>query len=290
MARYRRLPAISFLLALFLIGAVPTQAQDRQNAVPRVSPNATVGQTIGVTEVAITYGRPSVRGREIFGGLVPFGEVWRTGANEATTISFSTPVRIEGKALAEGTYGFFTIPGPDQWTLIFNEKASQWGAYNYDSGQDALRVQVEPESAPPRDMLTFSFHDVTDSTATAALRWAETRVPFQISVDTNELLRARADSMMAGIDDWRAPLPYVNYALENTVLLDAALTWINRSIELEERFGNLRMKAHVLAATGRHEKAVETADAALSKAEAMSASPDGVDDLRRQIETWKSEM
>ena len=280
---------LSTALALLICGS-PSAAQERGNAVPRVSPNATVGQTIGVSKVEIAYSRPSARGREIFGGLVPFGEVWRTGANEATTISFSTPVRIEGNALEAGTYGFFTIPGPDQWTLIFNETAKQWGAYNYDSSTDALRVQVEPESASAREMMTFSFHDVTDSTATVALRWSETRVPFKIAVNTTSVLRSRADEMMADASDWRAPIPYVGYALENDVLLDEALAWINRSIELEERFGNLRMKANVLAATGQYAQAVETGTAALSKAEDMDESPNGVEELRNQIETWKSEQ
>lgn len=282
--------ALPVLGLLGLLGTSPLQAQERDNTVPRVSPNATMSQTIGVTEVEMTYGRPSVRGRDIFGGLVPFDEVWRTGANEATTISFSTPVRIEGNALDAGTYGFFTVPGPDQWTLIFNETAEQWGAYNYDSGSDALRVQVEPEPAPKREMMSFYVHNVTDSTATAFLHWNETRVPFEISVNTTEILRTRAETMTAETDDWQAPLQYVGYALENEVLLDEALTWVNRSIDLQETFQNLRMKAYVLAATGQHGQAVDTANAALSKAEGMEESPNGVEELRKQIESWQSEM
>lgn len=289
MPRSRSLAFLSALLVL-LIGAAPTQGQDRGNTVPRVSPNATVGQTIGVTEVTIRYGRPSVRGRDIFGGLVPFGEVWRTGANEATTISFSTPVHIEGQALDAGTYGFFTIPGPDQWTLIFNETAEQWGAYNYDAGQDALRVQVTPQSASAQELLTFSFHNVTDTSATAALRWAETRVPFEIAANTTEILRTRADSMMADASDWRAPLPYVGYALENEVLLDDAVAWINRSVELNERFGNLRLKAYVLAANGQYEQAVETANAALRKADERDEAPNGLEELRNRLDDWKAEL
>ena len=286
-----RFGAVLLATALgLLVCASSAAGQERGSAVPRVSPNASVGQTIGVSKVDIAYSRPSARGREIFGGLVPFGEVWRTGANEATTISFSTPVRIDGHALDAGTYGFFTIPGPDQWTLIFNEQAKQWGAYNYDSSTDALRVQVEPESASAREMLTFSFHNVTDSTATLALRWSETRVPFEIAVNTTAVLRSRADEMMADASDWRAPLPYVGYALENDILLDEALAWINRSIELEERFGNLRMKANVLAATGQYAQAVETGTAALSKAEEMEESPNGLEQLRNQIETWNSKQ
>lgn len=257
---------------------------------PRVSPDAIVGQTIGLTEVRIIYGRPSVRGRTIFGDLVPFDEVWRTGANEATAISFSTPVRIKGKSLDAGTYGLFTIPGTDEWTIIFNNEPEQWGAYNYDSEQDALRVEVEPESAPTQELMTFSFDNVTDSTATCLLRWAEARVPIEISTNTTEVLRTRAEETVPQADDWQLPLQYVNYALENDVLLDEALRWANRSIELEERFVNLRMKAHLLAATGRFEEAVDAANAAVSKAEGVDETPDGLNELESQIETWESEV
>lgn len=274
---------------LFLWGlSSPTLAQERQNAVPRVSPNATVSQTVGVTEVRITYGRPSVNDRDIFGGLVPFDEVWRTGANEATTITFSTPVEIQGERLDAGTYGFFTIPGPDTWTLIFNETADQWGAYNYDSSQDVLRVEADSEPAQGREQMTFSFHNVTDTSATVALRWSETRVPFRIGVNTPEILRSRANEAVADADDWRAPLRYVGYALQNEVLLDDALGWVNRSVEMEEHFTNLRMKASVLATLDRHDEAVEMAKAALGKAESMDETPDGVEELRSDMEDWSS--
>lgn len=270
--------------------AAVQQMPDRENTVPRVSPNALVGQTIGVTEVRVSYGRPSVRGRTIFGDLVPFGEVWRTGANEATTISFSSPVRIEGESLDAGTYGFFTLPRADEWTLIFNNEPEQWGAFNYDSSKDALRVAVEPESAPTRELVTFSFQGVTDSTATAVLRWAETRVPFEISANTTEVLATRAAERVPETEDWQVPLQYVNYALEHEVLLDEALGWVNRSIEIEERFVNLRMKAHVLAATGQFEAAVEAGSAAMTKAEGMEETPNGLEDLQGQMESWKSEV
>ncbi|PSQ77931.1 MAG: hypothetical protein BRD35_02685 [Bacteroidetes bacterium QH_7_62_13] len=286
-----RSAGLGFLCGLFcFLGAVPLQAQDRGNTVPRVSPNASVSQTVGVTTVEVHYGRPGVRDREIFGDLVPFGEGWRTGANEATTISFSTPVRIEGKSLDAGTYGFFTIPGPDQWTLIFNQTADQWGAYNYDSDNDILRVQVEPESAPKRERLTFAFHPLTDSTATAVLHWNETRVPFEISVNTTTLLRKKAEQRTTQTNDWRTPLQYVGYALDNEVLLEEALAWVNRSIDRKETFQNLRLKAYVLAKRSQFDEAVETANRALSEAENMDERPDGVDDLRSQIKSWTSGM
>lgn len=283
-------PLLIFVGSFLFAGGPSAFAQERGNTVPRVSPNAVVSQTIGITEVKITYGRPSVRDRDIFGGLVPFGEVWRTGANEATTISFSTPVDIQGESLDAGTYGLFTIPGEDAWTIIFNDEADQWGAYNYNSNDDVLRVDVEPESAERRELMTFSFENATDTSATAVLQWAETRVPFDIEANTREIVQSRAEEAIAETDDWQQPLPYVRYALNSEVLLDDALNWVNRSIEIEERFANLRMKAYVLAATDRLGEAVETAAAALSKAESMDEDPNGVDELREQRETWASEQ
>lgn len=183
----RLCPSLSavFSLLLFLATSVaPATAQERGNEEARVSPNAAVSQTIGTTEVRITYGRPQVKGRTIFGELVPYNEVWRTGANEATTFSVSSDVTIEGEPLSAGTYSLYTIPGTDTWTIIFNNVANQWGT-NYDESEDALRVEVSPESAPPREMMTFLFEDVTDTTGTCVLHWAEVRVPFEIQVAEN---------------------------------------------------------------------------------------------------------
>lgn len=158
------------------------QAQERANNEVRASPNAAVSQTIGTTDVTITYGRPSVRGRQVFGGLQPFGEVWRTGANEATTITFSDDVRIQGEPLESGTYGLFTVPGKEEWTVIFNNVPNQWGAFDYDSSEDALRVQVQPEMAPEIEQLMFYFENISENSGTAVMRWSDVKVPFTIQV------------------------------------------------------------------------------------------------------------
>ncbi|MFB6229593.1 MAG: DUF2911 domain-containing protein [Salinibacter sp.] len=176
-----RVLTTGFLLLLASVIVTPATAQERGNEEPRVSPNATVSQTIGTTKVRITYGRPSVEGRKIFGGLVSYGEVWRTGANEATTFSVSSDVTIEGESLPAGTYSLYTIPGEETWTIIFNSVANQWGT-NYDKSKDVLRVQVTPESAPQREMMTFLFENVKNSQGTCVLHWADVRVPFQIQV------------------------------------------------------------------------------------------------------------
>lgn len=178
-----------FFLSLLLLAAglaAPTLAQERGTDEARVSPNAAVSQTIGTTEVRLTYGRPSVNDRTIFSddGLVPYGEVWRTGANEATTISFSSDVTVQGEPLSAGTYSLYTIPGEDTWTIIFNDVANQWGT-EYNKSEDVLRVEASPESASPREMMAFSFEDVTETSGTCVLHWADVRVPFEIQVAGN---------------------------------------------------------------------------------------------------------
>ncbi|MFP4227662.1 MAG: DUF2911 domain-containing protein [Salinivenus sp.] len=178
--------ARAFLPALLLLlgTMAPAVAQERGNDEARTSPNAAVSQTIDTTEVRITYGRPQVNDRTIFGELVPYDEVWRTGANEATTISFSDDVRVEGEPIEAGTYSLYTIPGQDTWTIIFNDVANQWGT-QYEESEDVLRVEVTPESAPFHEMMTFRFGNVTDTRGTAALLWDEIRVPFEIEVAQN---------------------------------------------------------------------------------------------------------
>jgi len=180
---------LRLLLPLLFLGTIlvaPANAQERGNDEARVSPNAAVSQTIGTTEVRLTYGRPSVDGRTIFAedGLVPFGEVWRSGANEATTISFSDDVTVQGEPLSAGTYSLYSIPGPDSWTIIFNDIANQWGT-DYDESEDVLRVETTPQSGPQVEMMMFYFENVSETSGTAVLHWNETRVPFEIQVAGN---------------------------------------------------------------------------------------------------------
>lgn len=160
---------------------VPARANDEA----RPSPNAAVSQTIGTTVVSVEYGRPSLRGRAVFGGsseLAPTGQVWRTGANEAATVMVSDDVMVEGQPLPAGVYSLFTIPGEDSWTVIFNETAEQWGAFRYDEAEDALRVEVAPMAgAPMMEQFQIRFEDVSDDAATLILHWGTTGVPVRIS-------------------------------------------------------------------------------------------------------------
>lgn len=166
-----------FVVAFFTLTGI---AQDRGSEEARTSPNASVSQTIGTTQISITYGRPSVNEREVFGGLEAYGEVWRTGANESTTITFSDDVMIEGKSVEAGTYSLYTIPRKDMWTIIINSKLS-WGT-QYDKTKDVLRVDVPANEASHIEQFLISFEEVTDSSAKCVLRWKNTKVPFTIEV------------------------------------------------------------------------------------------------------------
>jgi hypothetical protein len=169
-------------MTLALLMAMPVVAQERSNDSPKASPNAAVSQTIGTTEVTLTYGRPSVNEREIFGGLVPFDEVWRTGANESTAITFSDDVMIEGERVEAGTYSLYTLPGEDEWSIIINEKLS-WGT-QYDMSQDVLRVQAEPEDTYFIEEMMIYFSDLTESSGEMMIHWANTRVG--VTIETTE--------------------------------------------------------------------------------------------------------
>jgi len=148
----------------------------------RVSPRASVMQVVGFTEVKIDYSRPGVKGRNIWGELVPYNKVWRAGANEATTISFSTDVMAEGKKLAAGKYSFFAIPGKDEWIVIFNKVVDQWGAFEYNEAEDALRITVKPEGNGFHEWLTYSFTKTDEKSVLVNLEWEKVRVPYKIEV------------------------------------------------------------------------------------------------------------
>ena len=164
--------------AFSLLGLLTINASAQDDKANRPSPPDEVSGTVEGADITINYSQPSVKGREIFGELVPYGEVWRTGANEATTFEVSSDVEIEGKALPAGKYALFTIPTEDEWTVIFNKAPEQWGAFNYDEAQDALRVEVTPEdTSEPAEMLTFEIGDNGEVT----MMWADTSVSFEVA-------------------------------------------------------------------------------------------------------------
>src|SRR5438093_13393744 len=275
------------ILALAIASALPLAAQQApQLTLPRVSQKQSVTQTVGLTDVTITYSRPGVKGRPIWGALVPYDKVWRTGANEATTIAFSDDVTINGQPLPKGTYSLHTIPGKDQWTIVFNNTANQWGSFNYDPAKDALRVTAKPHGDEFHEWLTFEIPDVGPDSATVAIKWANLAVPFTIGTNTTQkvLADARAAVAAAKPDDWQTPLRAATFAIENRVNLDEANRWLDQSIKANENIRNLFEKARAQAMAGDRTAAVATAQKAISLA--GPKDNDEVNEIKHSIASW----
>lgn len=273
----KRFPVLCVLIACL---AIPAFAQLE---LPRASPKASVMQSVGLTDVTINYSRPSVRGRVIFGELVPWGQVWRTGANEATTIELSDDVTINGQNLAKGLYSVHTIPGENEWTVIFNSQATQWGSYAYDMAKDALRVTVKPRASDhSHELLTFAFPMVTADTAEVVMAWDRLVVPFTIGVDTNAKVIASANAAL----DWRIPYQAANWASQNKVEGADAMKWVDQSIAIQETWANLSLKARMLAGAGNRAEAVRTGQRALAVAKAMP-NPPNTAAFERELAGWR---
>ncbi len=274
-----------FAAGLAALVATAVSAQQQPLTVPRPSPNASLSQTIGITEVTLHYSRPGVKGRAIWGGLVPYNEVWRTGANENTTISFSTPVKIEGHELPAGLYGLQTIPAAGDWTIIFSKDAQLWGAFDYKQEHDALRVQVKPAPAEPQERMSFELNDLTDTSAKVVLRWEKLQVPFTVEVDTPKLVADAARSSLR----WQTGVQAASYCIQNNTCLDDAGRWLDASIALDANFSNQRAKAQWLAKKNDYKGAAAAGEKALAAGKAAKQPPpaDQLADLEKSVAEWK---
>jgi tetratricopeptide (TPR) repeat protein len=247
---------------------------------PLRSQQAEISQRIGITDVTIKYSRPLVNGRKIWDGLVPYGQVWRTGANINTTITFSDPVMIEGRPLAQGAYGLHMIPTADEWTIIFSKNSTSWGSFTYDQAEDALRVTVKPRAAEMHDALTFDFDQLQPSSAVIALEWEKIAIPFKVSVDVHAIVQAGLRKQLRSLSQftWMSWDDAANYLLSEKIALDDALTYANRSIETEDRYENEITKSKVLTALNRK------AEAATAQKKALElASPLQIHAYARQL-------
>ncbi len=303
MISLKRLSLFTFAILFAITCAAPfASAQQPPLAVKPIRPSqkASVMQTVGVTDITITYSRPPVKGRTIFADapaamagraqgqatlddqnkrqagepITPYGHVWRAGANEATMFQVTDDVLINGQPLKAGTYSLEAIPGKDDWTIIFNTDPGQWGAFSYDEKKDALRVKTKPQSASDnQEWLLYTFDPVTDNSATVNLRWEKVRVPFTVEVkDVKAAWRAHADALIAANPTNEVlPLQVANtYARDKN--WDEALKFIDQSIKVKETFANLSAKTNILWGAGKKEEALKVADAAIAKGKADKAN------------------
>ncbi|MBC7998656.1 MAG: DUF2911 domain-containing protein [Leptolyngbya sp.] len=240
---------------------------------PAASPACTLKQRVGLTDVEINYSRPGVRGREIFGKQLPYGQVWRTGANGATKVVFSTDVKLNGNTIPAGTYALMTIPGKDEWTVIINKGAEQWGSYKYDEKADVVRFKVKPLTCDKSlDAFTIEFNDLRDSSSTLNLAWDKTVIPIKLEVDYIDKLTADIDKAMSSDEAKKPYFQAAKFYLDNGKDLAKASKWIDAAIAEREAFYIVHVKAQILAKQG--EKAAALTAAKRSK-ELAEKSNDG---------------
>jgi hypothetical protein len=236
---------------------------------PAASPGATLTQRVGLTDIQINYNRPGAKGRKVFGGLVAYDHIWRTGANTATKISFSTPVKLNGTEIPAGTYELFTIPGTAEWTVIIHKNMSQWGAYSYDQKNDVARLTARPVAlAEHVETLDISLNDIRDESATLAITWEKTRVSVALTLDVKSTLVPQIEAVMAGGGD---KLPYAQaamYYLENGLDLTKAAAWMDAAIAAQpDAFYLVYRKALILEKLGDKAGAIATAQKSLEAAQ-----------------------
>jgi len=317
MRTLKRSSIVIFASMFVLCFAVSAAAQV---VLPRASQKASVMQRIGVTDITINYSRPGVKGRKIWGdplpeqaasvkgeatldnqnvrpkeaAIVPYGHVWRTGADDATMFTVSDDVLINGQKLAAGTYSLHTVPTKDEWTIVFNGTANQWGSFNYDPAKDTLRVKAKPQMmSENQEWLAFTFDPVSEDSAQVNIRWEKISVPFTVKVpDVGAATLARLKTTVSGAkpEDWRTPLQAGNYLINNTNAADDAqgLAWIDQSIKVKETFQNLSAKANALYKAGKKEEAFALADQAIQRGKADKVDNTALTNFEKRVADMKA--
>jgi hypothetical protein len=268
-----------FLTCLLSVGVFA------QMNLPRESQRASISQVIGDTTVSIVYHRPNIKGRTVWGDLVPLGKVWRTGANENTTFEVSRDVTVNGQPLPAGKYGLHTIPNQNEWIIIFSKVNNEWGSFTYDEKKDALRVTAKPQPASFHETMSIEFENIRLNAADVSIIWEKVKVPFTIDIgDLNKRLVSDFRSKMTG-DSVQA----ANYILSQKISssYEEALVWLNNSIAVRETFGNMGTKARLLAEMGKKDEAVSTAEKAIQIGKAATPAANTTN-LENLLKEWKA--
>lgn len=255
------------LLALTVALSADLQAQGLK--MPQASTSQTITQNFGLGKITLNYSRPNVKGRKIFGAMEPYGTVWRTGANSATIISFTEPVKIDGKELPAGEYGLFTIPGKSEWTVIFNKGAKQWGSYEYKESDDVLRVKVKPITLKEKvETFTIQFADVYPTSAKLQLMWENTAVNVELTTEIDATVMASIDEAMKG--DKKPYFQAAQYYFSNGKDLNKALEWVNAAEAADDKAPWIKLwKGRIQLKMGDKAGAAKTAEAGLKSATEM---------------------
>ena len=245
---------------LLVAGGVHAQPATPTVEFPAASPACTIKQRVGLTDIEVVYSRPGVKSRQIFGGLVPYDKVWRTGANAATKITFSTDVKLNGNDLPAGTYALFTIPGPDEWTIIINKGSSQWGAFQYDEKADVVRFKTPPMDLQEQvETFTIEFNKIRDESAIMNLIWDHTVVPIKISVELTSKLVPQIEAVMASDAKQKPYYQAAQFYYDHGQDLQKASKWVDAAIAEREAYYIVHLKAQILAKLGDKDGAIAAA-------------------------------
>ncbi len=272
------------LSALFLFIITFSFIASAQSLIPRVSPLSKLTQTIGISDITVTYSRPAVKGRVIWGELVTYDKIWRVGANENTTVQFPEPVTINGKSLAAGTYGIHMLPGKDTWTVIFSKDTQLWGDTGYKEENDALRLNVKPVQCEMNERLTFDFEDITDGSASLVLKWEKTKISVPFTIDTKKIVLDNIGKRFS----WSTANSAATYILSADIDPKEGLKWSDYSIMMQENYQNLKIKAQLLAKSGDKKAASEVMEKALSLGNKMANKPYDIPAMEKLLNEWKS--
>ncbi|MEZ4807195.1 MAG: DUF2911 domain-containing protein [Flavobacteriales bacterium] len=251
-------------IPILLFASTTLNAQE----LPQPSPKGEVEQVVGLTKIEVEYSRPSVKGRSIFGDLVPYGSVWRTGANKCTTFENDGPVMIEGQELPAGKYSLFTMPTPDAWMIIFNRNTELWGEGDRKEEEDVLKVKVAPQAADFTETFTIEFQNVIGDVARLDLRWEKTRASVNIKTNSTDKALANIKEALAKPDaDFRAYASSARFCVDRGVMTKEALAWAQKSVEMDKKFWNIHTLALAQAANGMTKEAISTAQMSMKLAE-----------------------
>ena len=259
------LPVSIAVVAALTAGGVLAQVQ---LTLPDVSQRATVSQLVGLSEVTVVYHRPVAKGRQVWGSLVPFGQVWRAGANENTTIAFSTPVTVADREIPAGTYGLHVIPGEREWVFVLSNVSWAWGSFTYDAAEDAVRATVPAQDAPHAEVLTYTLDAPTADSVAVTLHWGTRQASLPVKVKTHDVVLASLRRELRGPAQfgWQGWNQAARYCLTNKVGLDEGLAWADRSLGIAANMTNLMTKAGLLEAKGEAAQAVALRERAMTLA------------------------
>ncbi|PSL07554.1 DUF2911 domain-containing protein [Cecembia rubra] len=278
---------ILFTFIVMLFGLPEIMAQQIQ--MPQASPAAQISQKVGLTDVSIEYSRPSMKGRKIFGELVPYGQVWRTGANAATILTFSTDVKVEGRNLPAGSYAIYSIPGKSSWTIILSKNTKLWGAVGYDASDDVMRFSVKPgKTGQKYETMEINFIDITDTGASIAMKWENTRVKFRIETEVDGIVMAQIKELVIDREPQNPGLYYqaANYYFTNNKDIPKSYEWIKKSVDADPKYWTMHLKAKIELALGMKKDAIESAQKSMEMAR-EAKNPDYVGLNERLIKSIK---